>query len=166
LGIIPTNEGNISIDDTIIDESTKKSWIKKIGYVGQEVFMLDEDIASNVALGEEDVDESRLIEALENAGLGDFLKTLPDGIKHSTGEHGNKLSGGQKQRIGIARALYKNPDVLIMDEGTSALDGQIEKEIVETILEMNKKHNLTVIFVSHNPENLQKADQLITLTAF
>lgn len=167
LTLVRPESGNIKVDDVEINNQRRSSWLERVGYVGQEVFLLDEDIRSNVAFGIDpnSIDDDLVVESLKMAGLSTYLEDLKDGIFHKTGEHGNKLSGGQKQRIGIARALYKKPDILIMDEGTSSLDTQIESEIISTILEMNKINNLTIIFVTHKIENLQEADRIIELNA-
>ena len=104
------------------------AWQRRIGYVPQDIFLLDDTILANVALGvaERDIDEAAFWRALATAQLDDFVTALPEGGRTILGERGARLSGGQRQRIGIARALYRNPTVLVLDEATSALDTTTE----------------------------------------
>jgi len=104
------------------------------------------------------IDSGKLREVINNVGLNDFINSLPYGLKTNVGEKGLNISGGQLQRIGLARALYKNPQILILDESTSALDPTTEKIILNSIYSIND--NPTVIFISHKSSNLKKCDKV------
>ena len=120
--------------------------------------MLDDTIRRNVAFGirEEEIDDDRVWEALKEAQLDEFVKTLPDGINTGIGERGLQISGGQRQRIGIARALYDDPEVLVMDEATSALDNETEKAIVDSINRL--QGSKTMIIIAHRLQTIEKCD--------
>lgn len=163
VGLQKSNSGKISIDGETLNENNLFSWQSKIGYVGQSVYMLDGTLKSNIAFGVEKVDEDKLKGVILASGLKEFVDELSDGVETRVGEHGALISGGQKQRIGIARALYKQPQVLILDESTNALDSAIEASIIETLLSLKSNQGLTIIFVTHKLKNLEKADKLITL---
>ena len=153
MGLISPQSGEILIDGKKI-KNIKSSWQKIIGCVPQDVFILDDTIKRNVAFGLKDpaIDVEKVKKAIELANLNEFLKNSKFGLETLLGEAGSRLSGGQRQRIGIARALYNEPDILILDEATNALDVQTEKKIVNEIF--LKKEDKTIIFVSHNRDNL------------
>ena len=153
MGLISPQSGEILIDGKKI-KNIKSSWQKIIGCVPQDVFILDDTIKRNVAFGLKDpaIDVEKVKKAIELANLDEFLKNSKFGLETLLGEAGSRLSGGQRQRIGIARALYNEPDILILDEATNALDVQTEKKIVNEIF--LKKEDKTIIFVSHNRDNL------------
>ena len=153
MGLISPQKGKILIDGKKI-EDIKSNWQKIIGCVPQEVFILDDTFKRNVAFGlpNELIDDEKVNRAIELANLTEFKNTLNLGLETLLGESGSRLSGGQRQRIGIARALYNNPDILIFDEATNALDVETEKKIVNEIF--SAKENNTIIFVSHNRDNL------------
>ena len=122
--------------------------------------MLDGDIRENVAFGidKDDVDEKQVWNALEEASLADFVKSLPEGLHTQLGERGIRLSGGQRQRIGIARALYTNPSILIFDEATSALDNETEKAIMESV---NHLHgHKTMVIIAHRLTTIEDCDHV------
>ena len=129
-----------------------------MGYIPQMIFMLDDTIRRNVCFGvpEDRIDEERLWEALREAQLDEFIKTLPEGLETSIGERGIRLSGGQRQRIGIARALYNDPEVLILDEATSALDNDTEAAIMESINRFQGRK--TLIIIAHRLQTIEKCD--------
>ena len=129
LGFLKPTEGEIFIDDMVLTSEVRPSWLRKVGYVPQDVFIFQGTLAENIALGCKDINRERVLQVLEQVSLGKWLKTLEYGLDTALGEAGGRLSGGQKQRIGIARALYKEIDVLLLDEATSALDNQTEKEV-------------------------------------
>ncbi len=162
LQLYPLSNGEILIDGETLRTHHNKSWLSKIGYVGQQVFLVDDSIKENILFGNE-LNQAQLDAVIKLAGLNDFINSLEDGVDHQVGENGSAISGGQRQRIGIARALYKKPQILILDESTNALDIEIEKEIISSISELNKIDDLTIIFITHKRSNLDTADQIIEL---
>ena len=164
LGLIKPTEGEIWIDCRILTSETQPAWLRKVGYVPQEVFVFQGTLAENIALGCKDIDRNRILRILEEVSLGKWLQTLPDGIDTMLTESGGQLSGGQKQRIGIARALYKDIDVLLLDEATSALDGQTEKEVNETLYKLKRAYNnLTILSIAHRESSLAYCDRIIKI---
>lgn len=164
LGFLKPTAGEIRIDDSVLNPEVQSSWLRKVGYVPQDVFIFHGTLAENVALGCKEVDRKRVLRVLELVSLGKWLQSLPDGMDTSLGEAGGRLSGGQKQRIGIARALYKNIDVLLLDEATSALDNKTEKEINETLSQLKRTYEqLTVLSIAHRESSLAYCDRVITL---
>ena len=135
------------------------AWKNKIGYVSQDLILLDEPIINNIAFGEleKDIDLDRVKKAITLAELDKFVDSLDKGIFSVTGERGKLLSGGQMQRICIARALYRNPEILILDESTNSLDAENEK-IIST-LQNNLKH-LTIIIISHRESTIKNCDEI------
>ncbi|MDD5405782.1 MAG: ABC transporter ATP-binding protein [Sulfurovaceae bacterium] len=152
----PTN-GQILINNQNINSFTLESLHDKIAYVTQHIMIFNDTIAANIAYGKE-VDETRVIEALKKAHAYDFVSKLSNGINTVLAQRGSNLSGGQKQRIALARALYKNPDVLILDEATSALDNISEKKIKDAIAEL--KNEMITIAVAHRLSSIQNADTI------
>ena len=159
MGLLKPQFGNILIDNKKI-ENVKNNWQKIIGCVPQEVFILDNTLKHNIAFGvdEKDINIKKINLAINLANLEDLKDSLKFGIETLVGEKGSRLSGGQRQRIGIARALYNDPEILIFDEATNALDAKTEKEIVKEIFD--KSLDKTIIFVSHNKENHKFCDQI------
>ena len=162
MGLLSPTEGLIKVDDTNI-KSNETGWQKNIGCVPQDVFVIDDSLKKNIAFGlDEDLIEDKKIEkAINQANLEKFVQSLEEGVETKIGERGERVSGGQKQRVGIARALYFEPEVLILDEPTSALDKKTQKKIVEEIFLNNSKK--TIIFVSHDKNNLIKCDKIYKL---
>ena len=159
LGLLKPSEGVIRADGTDIRDNYR-SFLKNVGYIPQMIFMLDDTIRNNVAFGvpTEEQSEERIWEALREAALDDFVKSLPDGLDTGIGERGIRLSGGQRQRIGIARALYGDPEVLILDEATSALDNETENLIMESINRfMGRK---TLVIIAHRLQTIEKCDMV------
>ena len=159
LGLLEVKTGTIYADGVDTKLHYRK-WLKNIGYIPQMIFMLDDTIRKNVAFGvpEDKIDEKRLWDALKEAQLDEFVRTLPEGLETSIGERGIRLSGGQRQRIGIARALYNNPEVLILDEATSALDNDTEKAIMDSINRLHGKK--TLIIIAHRLQTIEKCDMV------
>ena len=127
-------------------------------------FLADDTIASNIALGvdPEKINQEFVVNAAKIANLDDFIKTeLPNKYQTKIGEHGIRLSGGQRQRIGIARALYNKPELLILDEGTSALDNLTEKDVMDTL--SNLKKNITIILIAHRLNSVKQCDNIFLL---
>lgn len=164
LGFLKPTEGEIRIDQAVLTSEVQPSWLRKVGYVPQDVFIFHGTLAENIALGCKNVNRERVLLVLEQVSLGKWLKTLPDGIDTILGEAGGRLSGGQKQRIGIARALYKDIDVLLLDEATSALDNKTEKEVNETLSLLKRTYEqLTILSIAHRESSLAYCDRIITL---
>ena len=162
LGLLEPTEGEIRLDDVVLTPEVQPSWLRRIGYVPQEVFIFQGTLAENIALGCKETDRSRILQVLEQVSLSRWLQTLPDGMDTMLTESGGQLSGGQKQRLGIARALYK--DVLLLDEAPSALDNQTEKEINETFGQLRNMYDkLTILSIAHRESSLTYCDRIITI---
>lgn len=161
LGLLKPTSGKISIDNFNIANNAK-NWQSLISYIPQNVFITDDKIINNVALGEtpEQINLKKINFSMKTSRIYDFVSSLPKGAHTNCGELGEKLSGGQRQRIGIARALYRNSEVLIFDEFTNFLDTNNEKNILQEIKQMNNK---TRIIVSHNLEVLKYCDAVYEL---
>lgn len=156
LGILTPQKGSICVDGTDIHEALR-SWHEKIGYIPQTIYMLDDTIRNNIAFGDGgEIDDARVWEALRQAQLEDFIKGLEDGLDTVIGEAGVRLSGGQRQRIGIARALYRRPEVLVLDEATSALDNETEAAVMEAIDRLQGK--MTMFIIAHRLSTIQNCD--------
>lgn len=163
-GLLTPSSGTISIDNTVLDPEKMEAWQEQIAYVPQEVFLYDDTVRANIIFGADtgtDTDE-RLEYALKMAGIHDFVTgELSDGVDSAIGERGVRLSGGQRQRLGLARALYKNPSVLVLDEATSALDSITEKAILESLQAL--PDDLTIIMIAHRLSTVQYADKIFLL---
>ncbi|MEY2669928.1 MAG: hypothetical protein RLZZ577_244 [Bacteroidota bacterium] len=155
------NEGNIQIDGIAIKQLELHSLRNMIGLVTQDSILFNDSIRANIALGKEDATDNEIIEALKIANAYEFVKELPKGIHTNIGDSGNKLSGGQKQRLSIARAVLKNPPIMILDEATSALDTESEK-LVQVALE-NMMQNRTSIVIAHRLSTIQKAHKIVVM---
>lgn len=162
LGLLKPLKGQVCVDGHNIEENLI-FWREKIGYVPQFIFLTDSSIAENVAWGikEEDISEERVRECLKIAQLADFMDTLPDNLETNIGENGVRLSGGQRQRIGIARALYRDPEVLILDEATSALDYETENAFVDALDSLKGK--LTIIMIAHRLTTIENCDEIVNI---
>lgn len=166
LGLVAPSSGQILIDSRPLDSSSRRSWQNSIGYVAQNQFLLDGSLKENIAFGiaPEKVDMERLHRAISMASLDEFVKSLPDGIESNIGESGCRISGGERQRIGIARALYRQPDILILDEATSALDLDTEEQINSSIKQLSLANpDLTIIVVAHRASALDYCDYVVNL---
>ena len=159
IGLLKPNEGKVEVDKLNIN-SNLPAWYKKIGYVPQSVYLIDDTIRKNIAFGlrEDDIDDTLIKQAVEKASLNKFLNSLSAGLETVVGEKGIRLSGGQQQRIGIARALYRDPEILILDEATSSLDQVTEKKIMESIQFLKKKK--TMIIVTHRLSTVKNCDKI------
>src|SRR5690606_31830775 len=156
------DNGRILIDGQPLKEDNLEYWRSMIGYVKQDIFMIDSNIMENVAFGEDKVDKHQLDLAVKQASLEDFVKTLPKGYDTEVGERGSRLSGGQRQRIGIARSLYRNAQILVFDEATSALDTQTEREVSEAIDSLSDT-NKTIFIIAHRITTLKNCDRIYEL---
>ncbi len=164
IGLLEPASGAIRIDNTPLSAGNRSSWLKHVGYVPQDVFIFDGTLAENIALGYRQVDRDKVEKTLAMVSLGSWVNSLPEGMDSVLGEAGSKLSGGQRQRIGIARALYKEADVLFLDEATSSLDNQTEMEINETLMQLRGScSGLTIFSIAHRESSLKYCDRIITL---
>jgi subfamily B ATP-binding cassette protein MsbA len=154
-------EGSIKIDDTNIKDMTMNSLRHLLGLVTQDSILFNDTIKSNILIGKLDATDDEIIEALKVANAFEFVNDLPNGINTNIGDAGNRLSGGQKQRLNIARAVLKNPPIMILDEATSALDTESEK-FVQIALE-NMMQNRTSIVIAHRLSTIQKADKIVVM---
>jgi ABC-type multidrug transport system fused ATPase/permease subunit len=164
LGLLRPEQGRILVDGTEVRDENLRAWQRTLGYVPQQIFLTDSSVASNIAFGdrEEDIDMDRVIAAARIANLHDFvLSRMDDGYRTLVGERGIRLSGGQRQRIGIARALYRDPSVLVMDEATSALDNITERAVMEAIDRLEGEK--TIVLIAHRLSTVKACDQIVML---
>jgi ABC-type multidrug transport system fused ATPase/permease subunit len=164
LGLIPVEEGAIQVDGEPLTSQRLLAWRQTVGYVPQSIFLADATVAENIAFGEswDEIDWQRMDHAVEMANIKTLVeKDLPEGYKTPVGERGIRLSGGQRQRLGIARALYRNPSVLIMDEATSSLDNESETVVMEAI--HNLAGFLTILIVAHRLTTLRSCQSIYRL---
>jgi ABC-type bacteriocin/lantibiotic exporter with double-glycine peptidase domain len=163
LGLLKPDKGNVLVDGVSIFNNVK-AWQAEIGYVPQNLYLIDDTIQNNIALGtlEEDVNVDLLNRAINLACLEDLINELPDGLKTNIGEKGINISGGQRQRVGIARALYRKPKLLILDEFTNALDKGLEEKILKNIYSLKK--TVTGIIVSHDNNVLENCDTVVNIS--
>jgi ABC-type multidrug transport system fused ATPase/permease subunit len=162
LGMLEPERGHITVDGAPLGER-RGAWQLSIGYVAQDVYLIDDSLRANVALGwlGDEIDDERVVEAVRLAGLEEVVAGLPDGFETFLGERGVRLSGGQRQRVGIARALYTQPSVLVLDEATSNLDHTTEHRIVETLASL--RGGVTMIVVTHRTASVRHCDQIVYL---
>ena len=158
-GIHKPVSGKLYIDDTVLTGANIRSWRKKIGYIPQSIYLFDGTVAENVSFGSQP-DEEKIKLALQKANIWDFL-AQKEGIHTRVGDGGIQLSGGQQQRIGIARALYDDPEILVLDEATSSLDTETEKKIMEEIYDVSKSK--TLIVIAHRLSTVERCDKKICI---
>ena len=164
LGFLEPISGEIRIDGKRLTVNNREEWYKVAGYVPQEIFVTEGTLATNIALGQVQVDYKKVMNALEQAQLKEWAEHLPQGLDTPLGEFGSRLSGGQKQRIGIARALYKQAEILFFDEATSALDHRTEQEINHALQELShQRHELTIVIIAHRESSLAFCDRVFDL---
>jgi ATP-binding cassette subfamily B protein len=161
LGYYKITEGEIRVGDQNINNISPNDWRKKCGVVLQNGYLFSDTIARNIALGKDEIDNERLLEAARIANIDKFIESLPLGYNTKIGQEGQNVSGGEKQRILIARAIYKNPQYLFIDEGTSSLDANNEKMIIENLKEFYT--GKTVVIVAHRLSTVKDADQIVVL---
>jgi ABC-type bacteriocin/lantibiotic exporter with double-glycine peptidase domain len=157
-GLLTPQSGRVEVDGIVLDPTTRGAWQATIAYVPQQVFLFDATIAENIALGvlPAQIDRERLEMAVRMARLADCVASFPNGLDDTLGERGCRLSGGQRQRLGIARALYRDASVLILDEATSSLDNAAEDEIVDMLEGLRPSR--TLILIAHRPSALRHCE--------
>lgn len=159
IGVLEPQSGEVAVDG--VDVFTHlEAWHKTIGYIPQMIYLMDDTICANIVFGltEDEIDEEKVWRALEKAELAEFVRSLPEGINTEIGDRGVRLSGGQRQRIGIARALYREPEVLILDEATSALDNETETAVMQSI--ENLHGETTLIIIAHRLTTIRNCDEV------
>ena len=162
-GLLKPDSGKIYIDDQEI-EQIYQGWKNLIGYVHQDTFMLNDTIKNNIAFGQYDEKHSKnkISEVIKKAQIDEFIQSLEKGLDTIIEDYGKNLSGGQKQRLGIARALYNNPQIIILDESTNSLDVDTEDKFIDEVFQNSKEK--TIIFISHKLRSLKKCDRIFDLT--
>jgi len=163
MGLLPPTKGQLIVDNQIIVDNNKALWQKKISHVPQNIFLSDGTIEANIAFGvaSNEIDSDLIGKAAKQAQIFELVKTWKQKYNTIVGERGARLSGGQRQRIGIARALYKNTEVLILDEATSSLDSKTEGDIMREIEILNKNH--TILIIAHRISTLKSCDRIVEI---
>ncbi|HRK42944.1 MAG TPA: ABC transporter ATP-binding protein [Gemmobacter sp.] len=164
LGLLAHQTGEMRVDGTLITDENRRRWQDRLGYVPQDIYLTASSIAENIAFGfpVAEIDQARVAKVARMARISDFIETeLPDGYETQVGERGVMLSGGQRQRIGIARALYRDPDLIVFDEATSALDTETESAVMEALSELAGRR--TLIIIAHRLTTIARCDQVIRL---
>lgn len=164
LGLLPTSDGGIFIDGELLTPERVRNWQASVGYVPQDVFLVDASIKENIALGTppDEIDDFAVRKAAASAQLIDFIEAqMTDGFDTYIGERGVRISGGQRQRIGIARALYRNPEIIVFDEATSALDNATEREIMKEIRALSGYK--TIVMIAHRLSTVKSCDFILVL---
>ena len=164
LGLLNPTEGKLIVDDIEINEDNQIAWQKNIAIVPQSIFLNNATILENIAIAEDpkEINLEKVKQSAKIAQIDSFIESLPNKYNEKTGERGVKLSGGQRQRLGIARAVYRNANLMILDEPTNALDDKTEQEVMATLTNLEA----TVIMISHNETNLKYFDKIINLSDF
>ena len=163
MGLLPATEGGLIIDNQAINTQNRRAWQAHIAHVSQNIYLSDSTIEENIAFGieKEKIDHQRVKKAAQQAQIAQLIEQWKDGYQTFVGERGIRLSGGQRQRIGIARALYKQADVLIFDEATSALDNETEQAVMDAIEDLGEE--VTILIIAHRLTTLKGCDQIIKL---
>ena len=164
LGLLEAQKGTLEVDGKIISKQNSRAWQRSIGYVPQHIYLSDDTVEANIAFGIDlkDINQEAVEKASKIANLHEFvINELPKNYQTTIGERGVRLSGGQRQRIGIARALYRNPQVLILDEATSALDNQTEKAVMDAVHNIGK--DITIILIAHRLSTVKKCNKIFLL---
>ena len=165
MGLLEPQSGSISIDDNVLKKEDKLSYRSLISHVSQSIYLSDSSIKENIAFGidKKNISNERVSEAARKAQISNIIESWSEKFNTQVGERGVKVSGGQMQRIGIARALYKDAEILVLDEATSALDSKTEKKVINSI--KNIDSNLTIIMIAHRLSSLKNCDYIIELYA-
>jgi ATP-binding cassette subfamily B protein len=163
MGLLVPTDGTFAIDGESITVTNQRAWQAHIAHVPQAIFLADSTIEENIAFGvpKNQIDHRRVRQAAQQAQLTESIQKWPDKYQTYVGERGVRLSGGQRQRIGIARALYKQADVIIFDEATSALDNETEQAVMQSIESLSK--DLTILIIAHRLTTIKNCTQIIEL---
>jgi ABC-type multidrug transport system fused ATPase/permease subunit len=164
LGLLNPEEEKIEIDGVELDQDNIRNWQQNLGYVPQDIYLCDDTILSNIAFGvpEDKIDMKAVKKATKIANIDNFIENeLPQGYNTVVGERGVRVSGGQRQRLGLARALYHDPEVLVLDEATSSLDGATQKAVMEAINNIAKVK--TMIIIAHRLSTIQHCDSIYVI---
>ena len=165
IGLHTPSKGELLVDEVPINVANRRAWRMGIGYVPQDIFLIDDTIAANIAFGvtPDQIDQNSLEQAADAAQISGFVRSeLPKSWNTTVGERGVQLSGGQRQRIGLARALYHQPSLLVLDEATNALDEETEKRVIESIARI--QGSMTMVIITHRPSAVADCDHLIDLS--
>ena len=164
--LLDPSSGNLLVDGIKINSTNKKNWQKNISIVPQVVFLNDATIFENIAIGLNlnEIDIGKAKKSAKLAYIDNFIESLPNKYNEKVGERGVRLSGGQRQRIGIARALYRSSNLLILDEPTNALDLEHENLVMDSLSKLNS--GITIIMISHSNNSLKYFDKIIDLNKF
>jgi len=164
MGLLPPDSGRIVLDDLVMTEASWRQWHRSIAHVPQSIYLTDSTIAQNIALSlpDDPPDPRRIVDSAKRSQLHDFVQSLPDGYETRVGERGVRLSGGQRQRLGIARAIYKNAPVLVLDEVTNALDDSTERSVISALDEL-RRDGRTIIIVAHRLSTICHCDTIARL---
>jgi len=165
MGLLEPTNGHLSVDGLTLDFYNRRAWQSHIAHVPQSIFLSDSSIAENIAFGvpKSKIDMTRVQRAAKQAHIDDAIQSWPLGYSTLVGERGVRLSGGQRQRIGIARALYKQADVIVFDEATSALDNDTEEAVMQAIDELSHSGELTILIIAHRLSTLRNCTQVVEL---
>ena len=163
MGLLKPTEGELLVDGQLINGRTLRAWQQTIAHVPQSIYLTDTTLAENIAFGvlPEDIDLKRVYEAAKQAQIAAYIESQSMGYNTLVGERGVRLSGGQRQRIGIARALYKQANILVFDEATSALDNATERSVMNAIEGLD--HNLTILIIAHRLTTIKNCDTIVEL---
>ncbi|WP_368646588.1 ABC transporter ATP-binding protein [Castellaniella ginsengisoli] len=164
MGLLSPTEGGLWVDDMRVTTATQRAWQRRIAHVPQAIYLSDASITENIAFGlpVDEIDLNRVRSAAQQAQIADYIEALPERYETHVGERGVRLSGGQRQRIGIARALYKQAEVIIFDEATSALDNETERAVMDAIDGLGR--DLTILMIAHRLSTLQRCDRIVELS--
>jgi len=156
------NEGEFLINDIIVNEKILARFRSKVSYIPQQVYLMDTSIVTNITFKEKiDSDDNKFYESIKKAKLDKFIDSLPNGINTHIGERGIRISGGQRQRLALARAFYSDKEIIFLDESTSELDSDTEKDILSDLFTISS--DLTLILISHKKDTLKLCDKVIYL---
>ena len=163
MGLLNPSKGELLIDNKILNDEIILGWQSNISHVPQDIFLIDESIERNITFGflDNEIDKDKIDEVIDRALLREFVDSSSYGLSLKVGEKGVRLSGGQKQRIGLARALYKNPSILVLDEATSALDNKTEEKVMRSLNSLND--DVTIFMITHRLSALKFCDKIIEI---